>query len=271
MRFLLKSIWFSALCALILMSDIKMSMAQNVAPESSVKENQAVSQGRNPRLIHRFEFPVSSGPSWDILRRATYGLKKEDLQTVAVRICSEQNLLLSIPSAVNNPFEIVEGFFKEKFSDKNNLPAFLFLRAEDCGGSKAANMYAVEVWAMRKDSPLPPHVESYRYEQVKMLSLGFDPAKCSTAKTDSVKAAQNLIKRMRADNNSYGIIIGYRFDEKTNPKLRKGMEQAENLMKKSGLPKARYAVSYQLWHADDSPCSGKPIEKPSVIFITKME
>jgi hypothetical protein len=132
-------------------------------------------------------------------------------------------------------------------------------------------MYAVEVWAMSKDSPLPPHVESCSYEQVKMLSLGFDPAKCSTAKTDSVRAAQNLIKRMRADNNSYGIIIGYHFDEKTNPKLRKGMKQAENLMKKSGLPKARYAVSYQLWHADDSPCSGKPIEKPSVIFITKME
>lgn len=266
----LKKLYFSILVLFWLVFVIENVFPQD-KPESSKRSNQINTKIQQTSfLIYRFEQPTSPGPAFDGLRKHLYNLKKEDVQKIAIRICSKDNLLLSLPSAVTNPFDILELMAGSSHGIKD-LPPIYFLRSRDCISSKIANMHAIEIWAISDDGSLPQHIESYRYEDIKIISLGFDPSVCSTAKNDYKKAVKTLIKELRDDSNSFGVIIGYYypFNEKPDSKLQKKIEKIRELMQKSNLSKNRYEISYQLWHADDSDCAGEPVKTPSVFFITK--
>jgi hypothetical protein len=218
------------------------------------------------KLLHRFESPVSPAPAWDLLRGPLRNLSKEsDRKAFAIRICSEKRLLLSIPTAVADPFQIIRTI-RSRYEKPLDVPPIFLLRTDDCNSSYVP----VEVWAIGKDAQMPTNIERYESGQIIQQQLGFDPSICSTKKIDHKIATKKLIRKMHSDPNSFGAVIGY-YDPANgaaSPDLQLRVEEAKRLLKKSGISQMRYSVSYEIWHADDSACSVDPVTKPSVYFLT---
>lgn len=216
-------------------------------------------------LLYRFESPVSPGPAWDLLREPLGNLsRRDDREAFAIRICSENKLLLAIPAAVVDPFQIIK-IIRSRYAKPSEVPPIYLLRSTNCGSTYVP----VEVWAVGKNGKLPAHIESYDYKRLRVQQLGFNPSVCSTGKIDHRTATKMLINKLRRDWNSFGVIIGYYDSSKgsADPDLRKRVEQARNLMERSGISRKRYSISYEIWHADDSECSAKPVTKPSIYFL----
>src|SRR5690606_20618104 len=124
--------------------------------------------------------------------------------------------------------------------------------SDDCLSTRIPSMYATELWVMSKDASLPPHIERYKHGDIEMVSLGFDPAKCSTVSSEPQKAVDDLIGRLRSDENSFGVVIGYHFAEKRpEGELQLRMKSAKETLERSGIPNTRYSISYATWHADE--------------------
>jgi hypothetical protein len=131
-------------------------------------------------------------------------------------------------------------------------------------------MYATELWVASNEAALPPHVESFKHGEFEIVSLGFDPSKCPTASIDPKKAVSDLISRLRSDENSFGVVIGYHFHgDEPGEELRRHMKSSKKELRGSGISDSRYGVNFEIWHADDSPCSTEPVKIPSIYFITK--
>lgn len=252
--------------SILLQSELKTALAQDISPK---KEVQLPGSKGEPLLIYRFSSPISPGPSWDKLRTPLTSLDEEKRRAYAIRLCSERNLLLALPSAVSDPIQLIKEV-KLRYREPELAPPIYLLRSDDCVVSQISNMYAIELWAIADVSRLPKYVEKYEHQQVRVMSFGFDPSICSTVKVNYLKAAKKLIRELRSDQNSYGAVIGYHhYGEKPNTVLQDRIAKVKVLLEKSGLPTTRYIISNEIWHADDSDCVNDPVTKPSIFFITK--
>jgi hypothetical protein len=216
-----------------------------------------------PKLILRYEGESGfAGFINDVLEPREKGLLNGGNQKVAIRICSQEKLLLALPLATQNPFNMIDFLTKNSGFEPSNIK---LLRSEDCISTAKPNLYATELWTSNDNSDLIPNVEQYDYEQIKMLSLGFDPFECP--KFDYKKATKELIKNMRNDSNSYGIVVKY-FFEKPSATLNKRVDKVEKLLKKNRIPNSRYKITSQSWKEGESPCFGKEPSQPMIIFLT---
>lgn len=234
------------------------SAVENLGMNNLRSLNQTIS----PRLLFRYETGTSMFKVSDDFRLHTPPSSYEKLgEVIAIRVCSNKKLLPAIPSTTINPMQIASYLTGSGFESSN----IFLLSSKDCIVPARDNLYPVEIWNLEKGSELPPNNENYNYGQIRYLSFGFDPLECK--RIDTKKSANELIKKLLNDKNSFGIIISY-YLEKPSLILTKRVKIIENLLKKNNIPSSRYSITKQYWHDGDSACNEKEPTQPMVIFIT---
>ncbi len=230
---------------------------------SSVGDLKRLNNGATPKLLVRYEKGTSMFKVGEDLQLFRPPTSNELLgEGVAIRVCSDKELLLTIPTTTINPVQIADFLINIWGLKSSNI---FFLNSKDCISSVKNGLYPVEIWNFQKVSDLPPNNERYNYEQIKYVSLGFDPVQCP--KSNGKNAAKLLIKKMLNDKNSYGAIVSYYL---SNPSLQltKKVKAIQKLLKKYNISSSRYSVTKQSWHDGDSPCANKEPTEPMIIFIT---
>lgn len=183
-------------------------------------------------------------------------------KAIAIRICSDSQLLPSLPSASINAIRAAE-FLAETGGYQ---PSKIFLlRSDTCKSLLDSRLFATEIWGIDDNLALPPNTESYTYNQITVKSLGFDPVECK--EIDYKKAINELIREMKRDENSFGVIIKYYLKE-TSAVLEKRVAKSKNLLRRSNISHTRYSVTEQHWHDGDSSCANREPRQPMIVFIT---
>jgi len=179
-----------------------------------------------------------------------------------VRICSKEKLLPSLPSATVNVIEFTDFLTSNGGYKKSDV---LFIRSENCENGKKGDLFPTELWVVKTESNLPSHVEYYRFDQLTILSLGFDPVSC--AKTSYKESTAKLIRKMARDPKGYGAIVEY-YLEKPAMVLHRNTRRAVRIMAEHGITAPRLRVSTQAWHDGDSGCINKEPSQPRIFFMT---
>jgi len=179
-----------------------------------------------------------------------------------VRVCSKEKLLPSLPLATVNVIEFADFLTADDGYKKSDV---LFVRSENCEGIVRGEMHPTELWVVKTESNLPPNVEHYKLDQMTILSLGFDPVRCTN--TDSSRVAATLARKMAHDPKSYGAVIEY-YIERPSEALEKNAKRAVKIIEKYGISSARLVVALQAWHDGDSACINREPKQPRVLFVT---
>jgi hypothetical protein len=205
------------------------------------------SEQQSPQLLLRYE----KGTSLFRLQEDIFRLrevKEEEREKISIRVCSTENLLLSLPLAALYKPENIS-----------------FTRSNNCVSPNETQFKATELWVLGEKDSFPSNDENYRYEQVKMVSLGFDPIECKS--NNYKKASREIINKLLNDKNSFGVIIGY-FLEQPKKSLVERLKKVKSLLLNNKVSQSRFIVTQQRWHFGDSNCSDREPEQPTVIFIT---
>lgn len=220
-------------------------------------------------LVRRYEFPISPGPAWDQLRKPLRDLRIEEPTSFAVRICSEERLLTSLPSAVSDVFRISRDI-RSRYPDNGASPEIYFLSSGECKNGGVRDMFATEVWAIPRSAKPPKHNEIYNSDQIHMEVLGFDTSNCSTRTKDYLKAFQKVIDKMRTNPQLHLVVSGYRYplDKELDPALDSRLRKIHRLLGKTDIQPSRYRISREIWRADDSVCTGEPILQPTFHLLS---
>jgi hypothetical protein len=209
------------------------------------------------KLFKRYERGGSHNRIIEDVLSLTIEVKPEQRTTVAVRVCSKQPLPFSLVNATPDPFHIAELLI----DGYAYLPSqVVFVRSEDCLGKDPAAA-VTEIWTLSQGASLPPHVEAKEANEAKRKALGRQPA--DRGVRDYRNAVAELIKNLRADPASTGVVIGY-VVKRPSPTLQRRLREVRRLLERSGLPPDRYLVRTMYWN-DDGPDS-EP-QYPSVFII----
>ncbi len=213
------------------------------------------------RLIKRYEDVNGlSGVGEDVLEiRLEPDASKRKL--VAIRICSKQPLVFASFRAAIDPFKTAE-FMRDYYA---YAPDKIFLlRSEQCLSSQHSETEAAEIWITSTEDALPQSVESLRFAQIKRSSLGRQ--RTNRGVRDYQAAVQILIKRLRANPESRGVIIGYYLNH-PNHLLRKRIHEAERLLVKKGVSPQRYHALLSQWYEGDSSYPNSEPRYPNVFIV----
>lgn len=189
-------------------------------------------------------------------------VKAKERAQVAVRVCSKEPLPFALATAGADPFHIAElltggyGYTGERV---------IFLRSEDCLSAKEPLRPAVEIWTIPEGASLPSHVEALKSNQARLVSLGRRTA--NRGVRDYRNAVGDLIKNLRANPTSRGVVFGY-FLERPSPVLQRRLREVTKILEQSGLPSDRYLVRPMGWNDEVStyPPDSEP-RYPSVFVI----
>ena len=210
--------WKVALCALGLLISLSVSVL-------SQEGKDAKTEGR---LFYRFE----SGISRYRLEESLIGLADAARQPGAmlvVRICSNESMPKALVLSAASPHIVYD-----YMSNSYNYPRgqIRVLRSEDCLGEKSA-FAATELWVVPKDGEIPSSVESVDLSQVTGKTIE-SHNKIKTRRQFRA-ALQRLIKTLREQPDSVGIVNGYYFN-RPSPSMVRALEEAKELLKRSKLP-----------------------------------
>ena len=139
------------------------------------------------------------------------------------------------------------------------------LRSEECLSSDNRSKPITEIWALAEGVSLPPHVEAFRSNQVRLRPLG--KVEANRGVKDYKTAVQKLIQELRAKPSAVGVIFGY-FLESPGPVLQRRLREVLTILEQSGLPRDRYLVRPVPWNDEAStiPPDSEP-QYPSVFLI----
>lgn len=214
------------------------------------------------RLFIRYE--DGAGPyriTEDVLT-LTLSVSSEARAKVAIRVCSREPMPFALVTAGADPFRIAE-----LLTDGYAYPPerVIFLRSEDCPSSENQSEPVTEIWAIPEGTSLPPHIEALRSNQIRLASLGERPA--NRGVRDYRTALQRLIRNLRANPTSVGVVFGY-YLERPSPILRRRLREVTRILEQSGLPRDRYLVRPVAWNDEAStiPPDSEP-QYPSVFVV----
>jgi hypothetical protein len=213
------------------------------------------------RLIKRYEQPASQYRIVEDTLEIRSQPDASKRKLVAIRICSKQPLSFALFQAAIDPFETAK-YLKDYYAYAPHK--IFFLRSEQCVSSGESKTEAAEIWIASREEALPQSVESLRVDQVNRSSLGTQPT--NRGVRDYQAAVQTLIKRLRSNPDSRGVIIGYYLDH-PNPLLRKRIHEAERLLKQSGVPPQHYYALLSQWHEGDSSYPNSEPRYPNVFIV----
>jgi hypothetical protein len=192
------------------------------------------------------------------------GLKSSDRDVIAVRVCSNEPLLLAMAKGLPTPFTIADAFVNRYAYVPEKV---FFIRSEDCLSSKPSSTLAVEVWAVPKGAALPPRIETLTFNQIRVVSLGKIPA--NRGVRDYGTAVRKLVDSLKETPESIGVVVGY-YLERPSRMLRRRLKEASALLQHSGLPPNRYIVRPQGWY--DEVSVNPPDTEPQYpdVFLVEM-
>jgi hypothetical protein len=214
------------------------------------------------RLFKRYDPGAAYNRVTEDLLTLSISVRAQDRARIAVRVCSKKPLLFALATAGADAFHMAElltggyGYIPERV---------MFLRAEDCLSSKDPSRPATEIWAIPEGSSLPPHVEALKSNQARLVSLGKKQA--NRGVRDYKSAVGDLIKNLRANPTSRGVVFGY-FLQRPSPTLQRRLREVTRILEQSGLPPDRYLVRPMVWNDEVStnPPDSEP-KYPSVFVI----
>jgi hypothetical protein len=201
------------------------------------------------RLIE--DFQILRGPN------AT----KYESNLIAVRLCSNEPLLKSIPLAAVNPVEFVDFITNIGGYKKSNI---VFLRHPGCS-VPSNNTYATEFWSAASRASLPSFVENYPLDKVQLSSIGFDPVNCVVPNPKIL--AKQLVTALERDHGAFATVIRY-YLTKPTPELVNRTNFIKRALASSNISASRYKFATQSWHDGTSGCSEKEPTIPMVIMVS---
>jgi hypothetical protein len=213
------------------------------------------------RLIKRYEQPASQYRVVEDTVEIRLEPEESKRRLAAIRVCSKQPLSFALFRAAIDPFETAK-YLKDYYA---YAPDKIFLlRSEQCLSSQNSETEAAEIWIASRADALPQSAESFKFDQITRSSLGTQPV--NRGVRDYRSAAQTLIKRLRSNLDSRGVIIGYYLDH-PNPLLRKRIQEIERLLKQSGVPSNSYYALLSQWQEGDSSHPNTEPRYPGVFIV----
>jgi hypothetical protein len=215
------------------------------------------------KLINRCEVGCS-GPS--AVMEATLDLLRSRGETpdaVAIRVCSKRMMPIALSIAATDPI-----YLTRWLASVHNYPPerVVFLRAEDCLGINPA-VAATELWAVPRGAALPAAVESVRANQVRSEAISIEEKTPAKGTRDYRLAARELITKLRARPQAFGIVLGYYY-RRPNLVMHRRLLEVRKLLEQSGLPRNRYFVSLAPWNGEYGVDPPDPEPRyPSVYII----
>jgi hypothetical protein len=213
------------------------------------------------RLIKRYEQPASQYRVVEDTLEIRLEPEEGKRQLLAIRVCSKQPLSLALFQAAIDPFETAK-YLRDYYAYPPDK--IFFLRSEDCLSSGHSKAEAAEIWIAPSEDALPQSVESLRFDQINRSSLGTQPT--NRGVRDYKAAVQTLIKRLRSNPDSRGVVIGYYLDH-PNPLLQKRIHEAERLLKRNGVSPQRYYALLSQWHEGDASYPNSEPRYPNVFIV----
>lgn len=213
------------------------------------------------RLFKRYDSGAAYNRVTEDVLTLSISVTAKERARVAVRLCSKEPMPFALATAGADPFHIAElltggyGYTSERV---------IFLRSEDCL-SKYPSRPATEIWTIPEGASVPPHVEALKSNQARLVSLGKRAA--NRGVRDYRRAVGEMIKTLRADPGSRGVVFGY-FLERLNPVLTRRLREVTKILEQSGLSSDRYLVRPMGWNDEVStyPPDSEP-QYPSVFVV----
>jgi hypothetical protein len=177
-------------------------------------------------------------------------------------VCSKKPLPFALATASADPF-LVAKLLRDGYAYPSER--VIFLRSEDCLSLKEPLRSVTEIWTLSEGASLPSYVEALKSNEARFVSLGKRPA--NRGVRDYRVAMGELIKILRADPRSRGVVFGY-FLEQPSPALRRRLREVTTIFQQSGLSSDRYLVRPMRWNDEVStyPPDSEP-QFPSVFVI----
>lgn len=222
-------------------------------------------QGRaeeTARLFARYEQGAGYNRLSEEMLTLTLSVSSRERATVAIRVCSKEPTPFALATAGADPFRVAN-FLTHSYAYPPQR--VVYLRAEDC--LSPTDPAVTEVWAVPQGSPLPPHVEAFTSDQVRLTPLG--RVRANRGVRDYRAALRQLIRDLRANPAAVGVVFGY-FLERPSPALRGRLREVERTLERSGLAHERYLVRLKAW--DDEVSTYPPDSEPKYpsLFVVEI-
>jgi len=216
------------------------------------------------RLFKRYDPGAAYNRVTEDVLTLSLSVKAKERAQVAVRVCSKEPLPFALATAGADPFHIADlltggyGYTAERVT---------FLRSEDCLSAKEPLRSVTEIWTIPEGASLPAHDEALKSNEAKLVSLGKRPS--NRGVRDYRRAIGELIKNLRANPTSKGVVFGY-FLKGASPLLQKRLREVTVILKQSGLPPDRYLVRRIAWN--DEVSTYPPDSEPTYpsVFVVKV-
>jgi hypothetical protein len=216
------------------------------------------------RLFKRYDPGAAYNRVTEDVLTLSLSVKAKERAQVAVRVCSKEALPFALVTAGADPFHIADlltggyGYTGERV---------IFLRSEDCLSAREPLRPVTEIWTIPESASLPSHVEALKSNEAKLVSLGKRPA--NRGVRDYRSAIAELIKNLRANPTSKGVVFGY-FLERPSPALQRRLREVKKILEQSGLLPDRYLVRPIGWN--DEVSTYPPDSEPTYpsVFVVKV-
>lgn len=228
-------------------------------PPSTYAQEQK-NDGPRSKLFYRFDVGVSRHRLEESLIGLADAARQPDA-LLLIRVCSKEPMPKALVLSAASPRIIYDymGTFYDFPPERIRLQ-----RSEDCLGRDNA-FAATELWVIPKDADVPPSVES--------VSLGQMSAEV-IKRGDEIKsigefraALRRLVKALREQPDSVGIVTGYYFNH-PSPTMLNALREAKNTLGRNKLPKSKYLIHIKPW-GDELPPSPSEPKYPTAFIMKK--
>lgn len=218
--------------------------------------------GAAAHLFARYEHGAATHRISESILTLALSVNSEARARVAIRVCSREPMPFAMATAGADPFLVADRLVNAHAYTPGSV---LFLRSEDCLSAERQFEPVTEVWAVPDGAPLPPHIEAFRSDQITRVALGERPD--NRGVRDYRGALRTLIRNLRADPESVGVVFGY-FLERPSPVLLRRLHEVERILVRSRLPRDHYLVRTTAWNDEAStvPPDAEP-KYPSIFLI----
>ena len=216
------------------------------------------------RLFKRYDRGAAYNRITEDVLTLTISVTAKERAQVAARVCSKEPMPFALATAGADPFHIAELLTDSYAYAPEQV---IFLRSEDCLSAKERSEPVTEIWTIPEGASLPSYVEALKSNQAKLVTLGKRPA--NRGVRDYRTAVSDLIKNLRANPTSTGVVFGYFLDQ-PSPLLQRRLREVTKLLELSGLPRDRYLVCSMRWN--DEVSTYPPDSEPTYpsVFVVKV-
>lgn len=210
------------------------------------------------KLVHRYERRCGYSCAQELAVDLGINAKKSD-HIVAVRFCSKDPLPLAM-STSTAAYSYAISILTDSYG--YTPERILFFRSENCLGPEPG-VTATEFWAISDGASQPPSVETFKSSQVRVDSLGMQGL---IGDARSYRAAlQKLPRRLHANADAVGIVLGYYYKQPSRV-MKRRLREVQLRLEENGISEDRYSVRLAPWTGEYGDDDSEP-KYPSMFVI----